>query len=120
MRNYENLDVWEKSHQLALAVYESTDNFPEQEKYSLTDQIRQASVSIPSNIAEGCGKESTDDFLRFLLIARGSCNELDYQLHLANDLGYLPSEETKTLRNKTNEISKMLTGLINYNKNQSD
>ena len=82
MRDFRSLKVWEKSHRLTLAVYQATMNFPREERYSLTQQIRRASVSIASNIAEGCGRKGAADFARFLQIAMGSASELEYQFLL--------------------------------------
>jgi len=81
--------VWEKSHLLTLEIYRATENFPREELYGLTGQIRRASASIPANIAEGFGKDGDADFARFLQIARGSASELEYHLLLVKDLGFL-------------------------------
>ncbi|HRJ76165.1 MAG TPA: four helix bundle protein, partial [Anaerolineales bacterium] len=82
MKDFRQLKVWEKSHQLALAVYKVTKSFPKEELYGLTTQIRRASMSIPTNIAEGCGRNTDADFARFLQIAMGSASETEYQLIL--------------------------------------
>jgi four helix bundle protein len=113
VRNYEDLDVWEKSHQLVLVIYDIMEELPETEKFVLADQIRRASISIPSNIAEGCGKNSDAEFIRYLEMARGSTSELDYQIQLAGDLDYLEDEQTNTIRELIDEIRRMLSGLIN-------
>jgi four helix bundle protein len=112
VRDYENLDVWKKSHEVVLEIYQIVENFPEDEKFALTDQLRRASVSIPSNIAEGSGKNSEAEFVRFLEMARGSTSELDYQIQLAGDLNYLDASVTRKLRKKVDEIRRMLTGFI--------
>ncbi|MFB6355928.1 MAG: four helix bundle protein [bacterium] len=112
MRDYQELDVWTKAHELVLKIYSRTESFPEDEKFGLTSQIRRASVSIPSNIAEGTGKNSDKEFSRFLEIARSSATELDYQLHLANDLGYIDDAKSDILQSNISEIKKMLTGFI--------
>jgi len=83
------LKVWEKAHHMVLAVYKATEIFPRQELYSLTNHIQRAAVSIPANIAEGCGKSGDADFGRYLQIAMGSSSELEYLLLLAHDLNYL-------------------------------
>ena len=112
MRDFHKLAVWQKSHPLALAVYRHTQHFPTEERYGLTNQIRRAAISIPSNIAEGCGRSSDADFGRFLQIAFGSASELQYQLLLARDLGYLPESVYPTLNAQVIEVKKMLTALI--------
>lgn len=88
MQNYKDLKVWEKSHLFTVKIYEITKSFPKEELYSLTNQIRRASSSIPANIAEGCGKNSNSDFANFLNIALGSANESEYFLILSKDLKY--------------------------------
>jgi len=89
MQDFRNLRVWQEAHQLVLAIYRATENMPDQERFGLTSQMRRAAVSIPSNIAEGCGRDSDSEFKRFLQIAMGSASELEYQLLLARDLGML-------------------------------
>lgn len=101
-----------QSHELTLKVYTATKNFPKEEVYSLTGQIRRASSSIPSNIAEGCGKNTAVDFGRYLNIALGSANETEYFLLLAKDLGYLQAEDHQNLEKSINEIKGMLILLI--------
>lgn len=93
MQNYKDLKVWSKSHDLTLRVYSSTKSFPKDEIYALTSQLRRASSSIPANIAEGCGKNTANDFARFLNISLGSANETDYFILLSKDLGYLSVED---------------------------
>jgi four helix bundle protein len=112
MRNYRELKVWEKAHAFALRVYSLTQNFPRTEIYGLTNQIRRACVSIPSNIVEGCGRTGNPDFARFLDISLGSANEVDYQLLLAKDLAYLKDPEYESLSREVEEIQKMLTTFI--------
>lgn len=112
MRNYKNLNVWQKSHELTLRMYKVTENFPRSEQYSLTSQVRRACYSIPMNIAEGCGKSSDPDFARFLDMSSGSASELDYQLLLAKDLGLLAVDDYRELFERLNHVRKMLTSLI--------
>ena len=114
MRDFKQLQVWEKSHNLTLAIYKATVGFPREETYGLISQIRRASVSIPANIAEGCGKGSDTELARYLSIARGSASELEYHLLLAHDLDYLRPNEYQQLTNQTTEIKRMLTGFIKY------
>jgi four helix bundle protein len=106
MRNFRELKVWEKSHQLTLLIYQATRNFPSEELYGLTSQIRRACSSIPANIAEGCGRQTGKDFARFLQIAFGSASELEYHLLLAYDLKLLSSESYKVMENLLLEIKK--------------
>ncbi len=112
MQNFRKLLVWEKSHTFVLAVYGATQNFPKTEAFGLTSQLRRSAASIPSNIAEGCGRGSNAELSRFLQIAMGSTSEADYQLLLARDLGYLEHAQYDHLAAQVTEISKMLRSLI--------
>lgn len=112
MRNYQKFSVWEKSHQLTLDVYKLTPSFPKDELFGLTSQMKRASSSIPMNIAEGCGRNSDKDFCRFLYIASGSANELEYQIILSVDLNFINSENGQKLLFQVEEVKKMLNGLI--------
>ena len=112
MQNFKKLKVWEKSHLLTVSVYKATKAFPKDELYGLTSQIRRASASIPSNIAEGCGRGSNADMARFMHIAAGSATETEYQLLLAKDLEYIDVTEYKELDQSIQEIKRMLTSLI--------
>lgn len=108
MRDFRELKVWEKSHQLTLAIYKVTTNFLREEVYGLTSQIRRACASIPANIAEGCGRNSVVELARFLHIAMGSASELDYHLILARDLGYLNRAVYDHLATDLTEVKRML------------
>jgi four helix bundle protein len=112
MQNYKDLKVWEKSHLFTLKVYEETKSFPKEDLYSLTNQIRRSSSSIPANIAEGCGKNTNPELAHFLNISLGSANESEYLLLLAKDLGYLRQEKYELLSTIVNEIKAMLISLI--------
>jgi four helix bundle protein len=112
MKDFRQLKVWEKSHQLALAVYKVTSKFPKEELYGLTSQIRRSSMSIPTNIAEGCGKFTDADFARFLQIAMGSASETEYQLLLSHDLGFLTKTQYDQLNTDVTEIKRMLASLL--------
>lgn len=112
MKDFRKLKVWEKSHQLALAVYQATASFPKTEVYGLTSQIRRSSVSIPSNIAEGSGRGSDADLRRMLQIAFGSASELEYQLLLAHELKFFPDIVYQDLSNQTTEVKRMLSSLM--------
>ena len=113
MQNFKELKVWMKAHQFTLAVYETTKNFPKDEVYTLTAQLRRAAMSVASNIAEGCGKKSSADFANFLNIALGSANETEYLIMLAMDLKYLDENRYEILSDQINEIKAMLINLIN-------
>jgi four helix bundle protein len=113
MQDYRKLNVWKKSHLLANYIYKATDSFPKAETFGLTSQIRRACVSIPANIAEGCGRGTQPELGRFLQIASGSAHELEYLLHLAGELGYLSPENGENLKAQINEVKRMLTVLTN-------
>jgi four helix bundle protein len=112
MKNFRELKVWEKSHQLTLDVYRVTRRFPKEEHYGLTNQLRRAVASIAANIAEGCGRGGEAEFGRFLQIAAGSASEVEYHLLLARDLELLPATEYEKLNNQISEIKRMLASLI--------
>ena len=107
------LIVWQKSHELVLNIYKITKSFPKEELYGLTSQIRRAAVSIPSNIVEGRARGSNKEYKRFLLISRGSLEEVKYQLLLARDLQYVESNIYNKTVNLTDEVGRLLNGLIN-------
>ena len=112
MRNYRDLDVWDKSHKLTLRLYERSRNFPKEEFYGLTSQLRRAAMSIGANLAEGCGRQTTPELARYVRIAMGSASELDYHLLLARDFGFLKSDEHSDLSAELTRIRKMLTALL--------
>ena len=112
MKDFRDLFVWEKAHKFTLSVYSATKLFPKEEQYGLTNQLSRAASSIPTNIAEGCGKGSNADFNRFLQIAFGSANETEYHLLLARDLKMLPDDAYSDLQADLLEIKKMLAALI--------
>lgn len=112
MKDFRKLNVWEKSHLLTLEVYKATRPFPKDELYGLTSQMRRASVSIPSNIAEGCGRGSDAELSRFCQISMGSASELEYQILLSRDLSYLEDLQYEKLTNMVTEVKKMLTSFI--------
>jgi four helix bundle protein len=112
VRDFRKLKVWEKSHRLALVVYELSAGFPKAERYGLTSQLRRASVSIPANIAEGCGRETKVEFARFLDIAMGSASEVEYLLLLANDLNYIENDAYASAAAQVTEVKRMLAGLL--------
>lgn len=112
MSGFQDLEVWQEAHKLVLQVYRVTRSFPAEERYRLADQLCRAASSIPTNIAEGKGRGSQKDLLRFLAIARGSVEETKYHLLLAKDLGYLKPAVYQQLSEGYNRIGKMLNGLI--------
>ena len=112
-RNYRELIVWQDAIKIAKAVYQLTGKFPKQEMYALADQLRRASVSVPSNIAEGQARKSPGDFRRFLHIALGSLAEVDTQLVLAQEFGYLNKEDVDPIDEQIQNLRKKLYALIN-------
>jgi len=112
-RNYRELIVWQEAIKIAKAVYQLTGKFPKQETYALADQIRRAAVSVPSNIAEGQARKSPGDFRRFLHISLGSLAEVDTQLVLAQEFGYLSKEDVDSMDEKIQNLRKKLYALIN-------
>ena len=112
MQNYKDLKVWERSHQFTLKIYEVTKFFPKDETYALTSQLRRSASSIPANIAEGCGKNTNQDFAKYLNISLGSSNESEYFIILSKDLNYLSQQDFDMLFVLINEIKAMLMALI--------
>jgi len=112
MKDFRQLKVWEKAHHLALEVYKASASFPREELYGLTSQLRRASVSIPTNIAEGCGRNTDADFARFLQIAMGAASETEYELILAYDLQFLPKNRFEELQREAEEVKKMLASFL--------
>jgi len=112
MRDFKELKVWQKSHQLTLAVYNATVTFPREEIYGLTSQIRRSCVSISANIAEGCGRNGETELARFLQIALGSASELEYYLLLSHDLELLKTSNYEQLTSEVSEVKRMLTSFI--------
>jgi len=112
MRNYRELNVWEKSHALTLAVYQATRSFPKEELFNLIPQVRQAAFSIPANLAEGCGCDSQAELSHFSLLAMGSANELEYHLLLCHDLHYLDDPAYEALSKQLVEVKKLLAAFI--------
>lgn len=110
--NFKNLQIWQKSRVLVKSIYTQTQKFPSEEKFGLTSQMRRSAVSIPSNIAEGCGRNTDNDIIRFMRIAIGSACELETQIYLSFDLEYFSEEKTKYLLQEINEIRKMIMSFI--------
>ena len=108
MKNYRELKIWQRSHIFTVLLYQVTKKFPRDEVFALTSQMRRASVSIPANIAEGCGREGDAELKRFLTIALGSACEVDYYVLLAWELGYLDDSSRQSLAAEIMEIRRML------------
>ena len=106
MRDYKKYIVWQKSHELVLDIYKTIRIFPKDELFALTSQMKRSSSSIPTNIAEGCGRNSDKDFCRFLYFSFGSANELEYQIMLSIDLKFIESENGQKLVFQIEEIKK--------------
>ena len=112
MRDHTKLRAFELADEVVVMVYQMTTEFPREELYGLTSQIRRAAVSVPSNIVEGCTRDSQADYLRFLYIAFGSLRELHYQLSLSKRLGFLRNQDSSLVKTKIVETEKVLNGLI--------
>ncbi len=111
MRQYQDLIAWQKAMDLVVAVYKATEGFPRHEMFGLTNQVRRAAVSIPSNIAEGQARDTTRDFLRYLATARGSLQELETQILIASRLAYIQEHDTAQLIERVKEVGRLLGGL---------
>jgi four helix bundle protein len=111
LSQYQELIAWQKAVDLVIQVYRATEEFPRSEQFGLSHQIRRTAVSIPSNIAEGQGRETTRDFLRFLAITRGSIQELETQILIAFRLGYLKEQEQTQLIESLAEVGRLVSGL---------
>jgi len=110
--SWRKLIVWQKAHEATVLVYRAAKSFPSDEKFRLSDQLCRAAASIPTNIAEGKGRDTGPDFRRFLVIARGSTEETRYLLLLAHDLGFLSEPDYQRLEGLYTEVSKMLNALL--------
>ncbi len=114
--HHKDLEAWKKSIELVTEIYKLTQNFPEEERFGLSSQIRRAAISIPSNIAEGCARSTDKDTLRFLDIALGSCAELETQLIIAESLGFIL---LKDIESKINHVIALISGLKKYLKEKT-
>lgn len=117
MQDFKKLMVWQKAHELTLGIYQATALFPKEEMYGLTNQLCRASVSIPSNIAEGCGRAGNAELAHFLHIALGSASEIEYQILLAHDLHFIESTAYEKLSDDITQVKKMLGAFITKIKN---
>lgn len=120
MGTFKDLLAWQKSLTLAKKVYQVTGNFPTEERFGLVNQMRRCAVSIPSNIAEGYGRGSDKELLRFLYVALGSSNELETQLILSLELSFMKEEDSRMLQGLNTEVNKMILSLIYRQKNGLD
>jgi four helix bundle protein len=112
MKTYRELIVWQKAMELVTHIYKLSKSFPKEESFGLTSQMRRSAVYIPANVAEGYGRKSTQDYLRFLNIARSSTYELQTLLEIANNLNYITSDSFSNVFEKSKEIERMLSALI--------
>jgi len=112
MKDFRELKVWHKAHKLVLEIYKITYKFPKEEIYGLTSQIRRSIASVPTNIAEGCGRGSNRELKKFLIISMGSASEVEYQILLSYELGYIDGSIYKKFNNDILEVKKMLSSYI--------
>jgi four helix bundle protein len=112
LQNFTDLNVWKDAHALTLEVYKITKTFPQEERFSLTNQMQRASISVISNIAEGFGRNSGKDKAQFYAISKGSVMELQAQMLIAKDLGYVTEKRSNELEQKMILVARMLSGLI--------
>jgi len=113
VRDYRELIVWQKAIEFVVAIYRETASFPKEEVYGLTSQMRRAAVSVPSNIAEGQARSTTRDFLHFLSIGRGSLKEAETQVIISRRLGYLNEQKESQILGLAEEVSRLISGLVN-------
>jgi four helix bundle protein len=114
MKTHKDLNVWKNSIDLVTNIYEITKNYPNNEQYGLISQMKRSAVSVPSNIAEGAGRNYKKEFIQFLFIAQGSLSELETQLIISVNLKYIEESSFELLNNKMNEIRAQISGLIKY------
>ena len=112
MRDYKKINAWTRSHRFVLGVYTLTEKFPSDEKFGIISQLRRAALSIPTNIAEGCGRSTERELVRFMDIASGSASEVDYLLYMAMELKYIDQNKYDRANNELTEIRKMISGYI--------
>ena len=110
MRDYKKINAWKRSHRFVLGIYTMTGKFPSDEKYGIISQLRRAALSVPTNIAEGCGRSTERELVRFMDIASGSASEVDYLLYLAMELKYIDQDKYNRASNELTEIRKMISG----------
>jgi len=120
IRSFTQLQAWKDSHSLVLLIYQATKLFPREELYGLTSQLKRAAVSISSNIAEGFGRQYYKEKIQFYFLSKGSLTEVQNQLLIARDIGYLEAKDFLALANQTVKVSKILAGLIKKSRTISD
>lgn len=120
IKSFEGLIIWQESRKFINDIYKLTKNFPQEELYGLTSQIRRAAISIMSNIAEGFDRRTTKEFIHFLIIARASASEVQNDLYISLDLNYINDEDFKTIYNHAQKIAKLINGLITYLRSQRE
>jgi four helix bundle protein len=119
-RGFFNIEAWKKADDLAVRVYQTTQSFPRDQRYSLTNQMQRASVSVAANIAEGSGRRTIADFVRFLYIAKGSLREVEYYIHLSKRLGYLSQADHQSLDTLADTTARILTGFIRFKEDEAN
>ena len=112
--SYRDLEVWKQTKDLVRDIYQLTKTFPKEEHFGLTNQIKRAAISIPSNIAEGCGRNHVKDSIQFFFVSRGSLYEVETQIILAHDLGHISLKDHEVILSKITLCKKLLNGFINY------
>ena len=112
MKDFRQLKVWQKAHELTLAVYQLTTTFPREERYGLSSQLRRAGSSIAANLAEGCGRNGDAELARFCSMAMGSASELEYHLLLGRDLKLIKGKDYEALHQRTTELKRMLAAFM--------
>ena len=117
VKSFTDLNAWKEAHKLVISIYQITKKFPKKETYSLIDQIQRCAVSVSSNIAEGFSRQSKKEKLQFYFTSKGSLTELQNQLLIARDVGYLPKNSFNKLAEQTITVNKLINGLIRYLKN---
>jgi four helix bundle protein len=118
--SYRDLDVWQQARVLVKIIYQLTRSFPKDEQFGLISQLRRAVISVPSNVAEGCGRNHFKDSTQFFFIARGSLYEVETQLIVSSDLGFLSEQEVETALSQVTRCKKLLNGFINYFQKQTN
>ncbi len=119
-RGFFDIKAWQKADDLTVDVYQTTGSFPPDQRYSLTNQMQRAAVSVAANIAEGSGRRTIADYLRFLYIAKGSLREVEYYIHLSKRLGYLNETAHQRLFDQADETAKILVGFIRFKEQEAE
>ena len=118
-QKYTELDVWKQARALASMIYEITTSYPKAEQFGIISQMRRCAVSVPSNIAEGCGRQRTKETIQFLNISRGSLYELETQLYISKDLSFINEEQLNTCLQKIESLGKLINGFIRFNNSKN-